>query len=299
MSSTQSESAARPAPPMRDAASIVIVRDGPSGLQVLLIQRAHASSFMGGAYVFPGGKLDASDCSPDWQSCLSSNTTTLHQRLAEPDLAPAQAQGLFIAAARETFEEAGLLLVKPSSSGHPEAVQQALKDWTLTAPVNEQWPHDMQQRGLQWNVEALLPWTRWIPPLQAPQRFDTRFFLARLPEGQTPRHDDHEAIHSLWIEPRQAIERYWAGDIQLVPPQLLSLAALSRYPDTQTLWQALSGRTPVCMHPKAIAVDGGHTVCYPGDPEHDVAERALEAPTRLRWTQKRFEPEGGLEGWFA
>ena len=88
------------APPL-DAATVVMLRDGEDGLQVLLMRRHQASNVLGGVYVFPGGKLDAADQDPQWLPRLSQDSTTLHQRLNEPDLSGPQAAGLFVAAMRD------------------------------------------------------------------------------------------------------------------------------------------------------------------------------------------------------
>ena len=109
-------------PPL-DAATVVMLRDGPGGLQVLLMRRHQASNVLGGAYVFPGGKLDLDDQNPAWLQRLSQDSATLHQRLNEPDIPGERAAGLFVAAMREAYEECRVLL---GCAPHAEPQAQAL-----------------------------------------------------------------------------------------------------------------------------------------------------------------------------
>lgn len=256
-----------PGVPPRDSSSLILLRDGADGLEVLLLRRHEKSQVLGGTYVFPGGKLDAADCSPEALATLDQDPHTLHARMGEPELSPAKAAGLFLAALREAQEEAGIALM-----------------------------HDGR-----WSVSAVLPWSRWITPRQpviGSHRFDTRFFLAVLPPGQEARHDDHETTEALWISPRAALERQWAREMDLIPPQLLGLAQLARHPDVASAWnEAL--RSPVrCVLPVLFDAEGGKGMCYPGDPLHPIAQQVMPGPTRLRYVGKRFEPFEGFEGWF-
>lgn len=258
--------AAPPAPvetPPRDAASVVLLRDAANGLEVLLLRRHQNSGVLGGWYVFPGGKLDAADLGDHTCNALDLPGAQLHQRLNEPDLPLAKAQGLYVAALRELFEEASV--------------------------------------DLRGQASALMPWSRWITPRNPPvgtPRFDTRFFLALLPAGQQAAHDNHEAVETLWLPPREALARYWRREIELIPPQLMALAQLARQANAVAAWQdALSRRAP-CIQPESFMDGDVRAMCYPGDPLHPVPERALPGPTRLRFVHQRFEPFDGFEGWF-
>jgi 8-oxo-dGTP pyrophosphatase MutT (NUDIX family) len=114
-------------PPL-DAATVVMLRDGPDGLQVLLMRRHQASNVLGGVYVFPGGKLDPEDQSPAWLPRLSQDSATLHQRLNEPDIPSERASGLFVAAMREAYEECRVLLgCAPHAEPQAQALLQALR----------------------------------------------------------------------------------------------------------------------------------------------------------------------------
>jgi 8-oxo-dGTP pyrophosphatase MutT (NUDIX family) len=279
-------------PPL-DSASVVLLRDSAQGLQVLLLRRHQASNVLGGAHVFPGGKLDLADQSPALLAKLSQDTATLHQRLAEPDLSKERAAGLFVAAIREAFEECRILLGQ-TGTHTPDlfALQSALAS-------GQTWSQAFQSLSLRLRTDALVPWTRWITPRQASvthKRFDTRFFLARVPEGQTAEHDNHETTETLWTTPREALIRYWDRQIELAPPQIMGLVQLARHPNTDSALAEAQSRHPPVVEPEPFEQDGIRTICYPGDPRHSVQQAAFPGPSRLMFKNKRFEPEMGLAG---
>lgn len=280
--------------PPRDAASVVLLRDGPQGLEVLLQRRHQNAGVLGGLYVFPGGKLDAADTDAAWAEALDLPPAALPERLNEAALSPALAQGLHVAALRELFEEAGVLLATPAPGAEAlRAVREAVP--------HHAWPQALRRQGLRAHLAGLLPWSRWITPRNPPvgtPRFDTRFFLALLPAGQAAMHDDHESIDSLWLTPREALQRYWRREIELIPPQLMALAQLARHASAADAWQEAQGRRAPCIQPEHFMDGEARAMCYPGDPLHPIAQRALPGPTRLRLVNKRFEPFDGFEGWF-
>ncbi len=278
------------APPL-DAATVVMLRDGPAGLQVLLMRRHQASNVLGGVYVFPGGKLDPEDQNPLWLERLSQDSDTLHQRLNEPDLPTERATGLFVAAMREAYEECRVLLgcASHASPGvHP--VLQALRS-------GQSWHSAFQSQALALHTDALLPWCRWITPRQASvtnKRFDTRFFVTQVPDDQLAEHDNFEATEVLWITPRDALLRYWNREIELAPPQIMSLVHLNRHPNAQSVLTEAQNRRPPVIEPEPYDQEGVRTICYPGDPRHSVTQAAFPGPSRLMFKNKRFEPEQGL-----
>ena len=238
------------------AATVMVLRDGTAGLEVLLVRRHGNSGVLGGVHVFPGGKLDAADCAqwPDW---LDRAPEAYGQALAEPGLDPAVAVGLHVAALRETREEC----------------------------------------GLQLQPFQLVPWSRWVTPRQPSvthKRFDTRFFVAPAPAGQDAVHDDHEATEAVWTPPRVGLERYWAGEIDLAPPQIMSLVQLLRLTDVAQALAVARGRVPALIEPEPFDERGERVICYPGDPAHPVRQAVWQGPTRLRYRNQRFEADGGL-----
>jgi len=273
----------------------VMLRDAKGGLEVLLLKRHASSNAFGGAHVFPGGKLDRADTELDMAAHLDQGVETLHAALHEPDLTPLQAAGLHVAALREAFEECGLLLAHGASERLAELasmrVTQGLTFNRLLADLS-----------LRLDTTNLVPWSRWITP-RVPslttRRFDTRFFLASVDEGLSVSHDDREAVDSVWLRPRTALERYWEGGMTLAPPQIMSLAQLARHDRVQDVLDQARAAGPALIEPHSCEIGGLRVVCYPGDERHPVPALAMRGPTRLVFRNGHFEPFDGFEGFFA
>ncbi|WP_295547813.1 NUDIX hydrolase [uncultured Pseudacidovorax sp.] len=292
-----------PVLPIEAASSVLLLRDGPGGLEVFMVRRHDRSSVLGGAWVFPGGKVDLVDAHPE--IAPDADPQALPFRLAEPDLPASVALALHMAALREVFEECGVLFAHGASGATPAAWVarvHALCDDGLRLDAA------MAEAGLQPQLLSLHPFSRWITPERSVsfqgRRFDTRFFIAALPLGQTAEHDDHEAVASAWLSPREALQQYWDGRMALAPPQIMSLVHLahaSARGDLADLMEAVRERGPYCVRPHVMDLpDGGKAMAYPGDPAHDVPERAMPGPLRLFVKGPgRFEPEGGIDGFWA
>jgi 8-oxo-dGTP pyrophosphatase MutT (NUDIX family) len=286
--------------PPRASATVVLLRDDPQkGLQVFLLRRHTASAVLGGAYVFPGGKLDDADCTAEVHAYLDASPQAMHQALGEPELPLATAAGLYVAAVREVLEECGVLFARASSetSTHDAALRQ---QWQQQLHRGQEFAALLQREALCVDTQHLAPWSRWITPYQPSvtnKRFDTRFFVAVLPHDQEPVHDNMEAIDSVWLTPMDALTQYWAGGLPLAPPQIMTLASLIPHPHTDSVWKAAQQHRPPLIFPESFddEQDGVRTLCYPGDPRHSEPKRALRGPTRLRFIAGRFEPVGGFE----
>lgn len=287
--------------PPRASASLVLLRDSPNAsgeLEVFLLRRHQDSAVLGGAYVFPGGKLDDADCSPTLHAHLDRTPADLHLALGEPALQPATAAGLYVAAVREALEECGVLYARASDD------QAALHDashrqhWQQQLHSGVSFEHLVQQAGLAIDTRQLAPWSRWITP-RVPsitnKRFDTRFFVAVLPERQEPVHDNVEAIDSVWLTPREALTRYWHRELVFAPPQIMTLVGLIPFSSTDQVLSAMQHRAPPLVEPQPFDHEGVRNIAYPGDDKHTRSDRAMIGPTRLQFTQGRFEPAGGLD----
>jgi 8-oxo-dGTP pyrophosphatase MutT (NUDIX family) len=279
--------------PPRDAATVVMLRDAPTGLEVFLLKRHGASDVLGGAYVFPGGKIDAQDAALIPQ--LDQPLAALHGALGEPDTAAELAASCYVAALREAFEESGVLYAHGASADQVAQATALLREGHGFAEM-------LTRLGLKLDTRSVLPWSRWVTPKMASvssKRFDTRFFVAAVPAVQTARHDNHEATESVWVAPRAALEQYRDSLIELAPPQIMSLAHLARHNSVAGVLAEARSKSPALVQPEPYDDENGvRVLCYPGDPRHSVRERALPGPTRLRYSSKRFQPEGGFESLF-
>jgi 8-oxo-dGTP pyrophosphatase MutT (NUDIX family) len=281
-------------PPL-PSATVLVLRDASTGLEVLMVRRHGNAGVLGGVHVFPGGKVDAADAQVP-ADALDLTSQACVARLAESALSADEAVALHVAALRETWEEVALVL---GMDAWPQDWQQSLEE---RIGQGQDWASAMQAEGQRMLVSALVPWSRWITPRLpsvSSKRFDTRFFLARLPSGQTARHDGHEATEAVWLSPREALERFWADGIELAPPQIMSLVALSRFRDVDAALAHAQRRRPPLIEPHPLDRDGCRVICYPGDPEHPVSEPAWHGPTRLTYRNRRFEPDGGLAALLA
>ena len=252
----------QPPPVPRDAATLVLLRDGDSGIEVFCVERNRKSRFMGGALVFPGGKVDASDRDPAWESLLLPPRNGARQDLA-------------LAACRESLEEAAILPVSGALT-HAEALvfRQALAtgpDFLRSA---------LKARGLTIDLSCLVPFARWITPEAEVRRFDARFFMLRAPAGQDGAHDTHETMASFWATPRGVLARFDASDVQLAPPTHRTLELLSAHATVDDALAAAETASldPIC--PALIDYDGTMALTLPGDPEHPQATPIIAGRTR-------------------
>ena len=266
--------------PLRDAATVLILRDGAEGLEVFMLRRNLNSDFVGGAYVFPGGAVDPEDREADLEPiCVGRTDADASRRLgiASGGLA------YWVAAIRESFEEAGVLLAYDADG--------SIVDLDATAGVERWAAHraavdDGSLRlvdlcgteGLRLAVDGMHYFGHWITPEGAPRRYDTRFFLAAAPENQTPLHDDHEVIANEWLRPADGIARARSGELTMMPPTLASLRAIARF---ATAAEALAAATEITdvptILPRVISVDGGMRIVMPGDPDYDGEQAVPDA----------------------
>jgi 8-oxo-dGTP pyrophosphatase MutT (NUDIX family) len=281
-----------PTEPPRNASTVVMLRDTAHGLEVFLVKRHGLSDVLGGAYVFPGGKLDTNDCRLDPQAHLDQEPTHLHAMLGEPQIDVSTATGLYVAALREAFEESRVLFSHDMVSARAALLQDKAK------PFNQM----LAEQQVRLQTRNVLPWSRWITPRMPSitnKRFDTRFFVAAVPHEQVATHDNHEATESVWLAPRIALEQYWDQKIELAPPQIMSLAHLARHATVESVMQAARAQRPPLILPESFDQANTRVLCFPGDPAHSVQLQAMPGPTRLMYRNQRFEPVDGFEALFA
>jgi 8-oxo-dGTP pyrophosphatase MutT (NUDIX family) len=265
----------------------VVVRDGVPGLEVFFVLRHTKSSFLGGAVVFPGGKVDPSDEDAAWDARATAPHPRTEAMVAGVDGHDApSARALAVAACRETLEEGRILpLDAPIGDAEVEALRLAL----LASPGSL--GAALAQRGRNLALDALVPWARWVTPEAEARRFDARFFLLELPAGQVGRHDEHETTMSFWGRPAEVLERFMRGEIFLAPPTTRTLELLAACPDVRAARAVAMEQSllPVC--PSFQPGDEAPFLALPGDPAHDVRERRVSGPTRFVLRDGRFVSE--------
>jgi 8-oxo-dGTP pyrophosphatase MutT (NUDIX family) len=281
--------------PARAAATVVLLRDAAGGMEVFMVKRHGLSDVLGGAYVFPGGKVDRADTDPEVLQRLGAPLDGLRAALGEAELEAPTAAGFFVAACRETFEEAGVLLAAGAMAQQVEAAQSRAREGL---PFGE----NLAGLALRLDWNSMVPWARWVTPrvpAMINKRFDARFFLAAVPKGQEARHDNHEATESFWLRPRSVLEQYWGGEINLAPAQIMSLVALARHAGVADAFAAARASRPPMVQPEPFKHEQGRAIAFPGDARHPVTERALPGPSFLIYRNERFEPLDGFEALFA
>ena len=195
-----------PAVPTRPAATTLIVRDGPPGLEVLMVRRSMQASFMPGAYVFPGGAVDAADGAPEALARCDEAAADLQRRVGAV-LGVDDAAAFAVGALRECFEECGLWL-------GADMLADAAR-WRHQLHAGEGLARIAAEAGLRLYTRALQPWGHWVTPVGLPKRFDTAFFVARAPQGQVPSVDEGETTTLAWVHPPQALEAQTRGEFQM------------------------------------------------------------------------------------
>jgi 8-oxo-dGTP pyrophosphatase MutT (NUDIX family) len=266
---------------LRLAATVMMVRDTTDGLEVFMVKRNPASAFVGGAYVFPGGAVDDHDRLDDDIDDVTSGLTDAE---ASARLG-VDSGGLayWVAAVRECFEEAGLLLAYG-----PDGTVVRLDDpvWaerfaTHRSDVDAgrvRLVEVCEAEGLTLACDAIHYFSHWITPVGPPRRFDTRFFVARAPQAQIGAHDERETVANLWVRPDDALERRESGELEMILPTVRNLEAIARFDDVDSLMAAASARVDVpAIVPRLVQEDGGVRILLPGDPGYDVSD-GLDAP---------------------
>ncbi|CAB4882767.1 unannotated protein [freshwater metagenome] len=267
--------------PVKAAATVMLVRDAaedqgaPKGIEVFMLRRTLQAVFAGGMYVFPGGRLDDVDGGPAMEAMCDGLSDARASELLQ---IPLGGLAYWVAAIRECFEEAGVLLARSADSGHEVRFDEAERAQRFTAARHQ--VHDgaldlidlCQAEGLRLMTDSISYTAHWVTPIGEPRRFDTRFFLARAPHAQEPLHDDSETIASLWVRPADALARERAGELVMLPPTISCLRFLEPHTSAdEALAAAASIGVPPRILPKVKWGEPGTRleVVLPGEPGYD------------------------------
>jgi len=233
----------------RKAATVVLVRPSPTAngadapAEVFLTQRPEHMVFAGGNFVFPGGKLDPSDYAPENLALARGMDADRAASILGDGELPERSLGLWLAAIRELFEEAGILLCMTKEGDAPDLGGQKLQA-RLAAGRDEVHQRTrslaslMRELGLYYTAGDLHYLARWITPVFFPMRFDARYFLCRVPAGQVPNACRREVTVARWIQPAEALGRWRAGEFKMRGPTATTLTHLARHPTCSGLFAA-------------------------------------------------------------
>jgi 8-oxo-dGTP pyrophosphatase MutT (NUDIX family) len=260
--------------PVSHAATVMLVDDRPD-LHVLMVRRTARMVFASDAWVFPGGRVDPGDHEAELERLcvgLSDDVASSILEVSHGGLA------WWLAACRETLEEAGLLLL----AGDPpdEFDLEALRD---RVRANESvFPDLLLEHGLTLDVSAIEEVARFITPVGSPRRFDARFFLARTPVDQEPHHDDGEIVDWEWVRPSDALARFRAGEMTMISPTVRMVACLERYASADEALAAARRRLPY-QRVRVIDPGGEYRVVLPGEEGYEHAELEVESGWVRLW----------------
>lgn len=215
----------------RPAATVLLLRDAEDGLEVLMTRRSEKATFVPGAYVFPGGALDADD---------ASRRARELSRL-RPGQQEEEQLTFSTAAIREAFEELGVLLAyRPDGSlaVHEDVMR-------LDRSQEADFLGQMDAGGYRLAIDRVWSLCHWTTDPDLPKRFDVRFLVAPMPEGQEPESDDSETFEPVWISPKQALERHERGDFLMIFPTIRTLRRLAQMPRVEAVLDACSSDRPL------------------------------------------------------
>lgn len=259
------------------SASVILLRPGSAPdhpFELYLLRRAGSSRFMPGRYVFPGGRLEPED----------------------GPLPPSQ-EALKTCALRELWEEAGVCLARPLPKAAPPAWPQIEAARAGMLAGEAVLALALAALGLEPDLKALTPYARWITPKARPRRFDTTFFLAQMPAGQTASSDEAETTEGLWVSPAQALSQNQEGRVALAPPQVRILGELSAFAGRDDLLAAAQAADLTPVMPKGHFTKTVRTIMLPWDPDYEAGIPTREATpspagqcSRLVHTDDRWLP---------
>ncbi|HUS60842.1 MAG TPA: hypothetical protein VMY34_01515 [Acidimicrobiales bacterium] len=265
---------------LRDAATVMLVRDVADGMEVFMLRRNLNSDFIGGADVFPGGAVDEADRHADLGRVCEGRTD-----YQASDALGVISGGLayWVAAVRECFEEAGVLLAYAAdgrvvSLADPPTAARFAGHRAAVYAGERRLVEVCEEEGLRLAVDQMHYFSHWITPEGPPRRYDTRFFVAAAPPEQEPLHDDRETIATLWVRPADALDRHRRGELDLIFPTIKNLEAIGRFDRSQDLLDHAAAVQHIpAIQPRIVMDATGMRILLPGDPGFDDAVASIPA----------------------
>lgn len=246
--------------PARPAATIVLLRDGRHGPEVLLLRRNRSAGFVPGAYVFPGGRVDGADADPEVVARLDGLDAEGAARRLELVDADPPALAFYLAAIREAFEETGILVAHDAASATPPTAQEDAEVHELRDALMEErvgFAQVLDRMGCRLDGTAVEYLAHWITPEAEPRRYDTRFFAAKVREGAHALVDEREMTDALWISPAEALARCRDGSLPMVFPTIRTLEELAAFPSVDAVLGDLRARRIPTILPRLVLTPTG------------------------------------------
>jgi 8-oxo-dGTP pyrophosphatase MutT (NUDIX family) len=266
-----------PATPV-PAATIMLLRETSSSPEVLMLERHAASEFLPDLYVFPGGRVDPGD----HEMADRVGGLTAEQASARAQsVAPETALGFFVAAIRETFEEAGVLLARHRGEQGLIGGELAseLSAHRLDVQAGKQSLREIvEAHDLELAADCLAVHAHWITPAIVPRRFDTLFFSAKAPEGHTAAHDGVESSDHVWIRPEEALEQGKRKQRQMIFPTLANLQTIAGFGDVDAVLTSSRDRKVVPITPTLVGQGDDRKLVIGADSGYPMTEEKLELP---------------------
>jgi 8-oxo-dGTP pyrophosphatase MutT (NUDIX family) len=250
--------------PIRPAATILLLRDAPE-FEVLMVKRHHQIDFDSGALVFPGGKTHAGDHDPAWADHAIGWATE----------APDQ-QALRVAAVREVYEEAGILIARDGLGASFPGDERAHDARDAIAKDERAFIDLVRELDVSIDLTALVVFARWITPSMMPKRFDTWFYAARADSKQLAICDGWETVDAEWIAPAEALRLAEAGERKVIFPTRMNLQLLAESQSAAEAMERAAARTLVTVEPKVTSRPGGSVLVIPSDAGYGAVEEPME-----------------------
>ena len=254
---------------LRPASTVLLLRER-SGLEVFLVKRHGKSRFMPGAWVFPGGRVDARDAAAD---ARITGGAAVMERL---HLSGDEGRGFLVAAVRETFEESGIWL---GDGALPQELRDPLNDGELSLA------EALQRHEARIDLDVLMPWSWWVTPEVEPRRYDTRFVVAVA--DQEGSHDARETVDSGWFTPQDALAAVACGEVRMAPPTWWTVTELDRLGSVAAVRRSAAERAIARIQPELVLSDGKVELFLPGHDRHS-APALPGLPTHIALREGRW-----------
>lgn len=261
--------------PVRPAATVMLLDDRPD-LQVLMLRRTAKVVFAPDNWVFPGGRVDPGDHPDELDRLCVGLTDSEASNVID---VPSGGLAWWLAACRETLEEAGLLL---AADGLGDGIDLAALRDRVRADESV-FVDELLANDITIDATAIEQVARFITPVGSPRRFDAHFFVARAPQNQEAVQDDSEIVNLGWMAPADALDQWARGELTMMSPTIRMLACLARYDSADEVMEVARRRLSY-QRVRVVDPDGDYRVVLPGETGYETAELEVETGWVRLWS---------------